>query len=945
MNNLLKQKIIFALIPCFVWVYGAGDSQKSSVQLMNDTFVSLYGSDWHFNWNTHNTPHRIIGGGIPHNFDAGDASISEEKAKQFIDDNSYLFSISSSDVDLWVNEKKGNIRYLIFNQMVDDIPVHNGRIDFRYTLDGKLVLIGHDGYPKIKINMSPSLSSEEAIATAKSDVGFNENNEDYVIGEPQKFIWVEKGETPEYHLSWVVQLFVHLEYADEYDIPVRNVKVFVDANDGEVLYYEELAASAVISGYVTGMVKDEPFGQEFNRPFANTQVQVSGAGSTMTDENGYYSIEIGSQSSDATVMLYGDWINTENTNGSEGSISTTVDPGTMVNFHFDNTNSIPGERDTYYHANLIHDFAKDVGNGFTGADYTMPANVNIGSEDPYWPCNAYWDGYTISMFSAGGGCAATDQMADVVYHEYGHGLQQFIYEPYSSPFASGMGEGCSDYWAMTITNSPCLGNGFFGNGTCLRDGNNSRQYPGSECGGQVHCLGEISMGALWKMRGHIIDSQGYDNGKSRSDSLFFFAQTARPNTVPDFLYEIIVADDDDGYLLNGTPNYADICEGFEYHNVDCPFEDIGIEHTPLSNTLDTMNDYYVETAVGSIYGDVVTVLLYYSVVGSYESVSMNFENGLYHAYIPAQSAGSVVDYYIYAVDSEGNEITSPDGAPQQTYLFLVGPMESFQIAFEDNYETDLDWQVGDTGDGANSGIWTREDPIGTYVDNVIVQPEDDHTALGFVAFITGNAEFNGDNPGDNDVDDGKTTLLSPVWDLTQLISPVISYWRWYSNDAGASPGSDYWQVDISNDGGNSWIELEYTDQTNNSWTQHQFKLNRFVDITNQMRIRFVASDEGEGSLIEAGVDDVVILGMNPFTGIHGDLNGDSIITIEDIVLVISYLIGEIEFSPIERIAADMNGDFDVSIVDVIFMVNSIIAQYSNGINSQSGFESTVPVIN
>jgi hypothetical protein len=85
--------------------------------------------------------------------------------------------------------------------------------------------------------------------------------------------------------------------------------------------------------------------------------------------------------------------------------------------------------------------------------------------------------------------------------------------------------------------------------------------------------------------------------------------------------------------------------------------------------------------------------------------------------------------------------------------------------------------------------------------------------------------------------------------------------------------------------------------------------------------------------------------MNPFTGIHGDLNGDSIITIEDIVLVISYLIGEIEFSPIERIAADMNGDFDVSIVDVIFMVNSIIAQYSNGINSQSGFESTVPVIN
>ena len=62
----------------------------------------------------------------------------------------------------------------------------------------------------------------------------------------------------------------------------------------------------------------------------------------------------------------------------------------------------------------------------------MPAKVNIGSEDPYWPCNAYWDYYGINMFSEGGGCAGTDQMADVVYHEYGHGIMQFTYDPASS---------------------------------------------------------------------------------------------------------------------------------------------------------------------------------------------------------------------------------------------------------------------------------------------------------------------------------------------------------------------------------------------------------------------------------------------------------------------------------------------------------------------------------
>ena len=199
-------------------------------------------------------------------------------------------------------------------------------------------------------------------------------------------------------------------------------------------------------------------------------------------------------------------------------------------------NSIAGERDTYYHANVIHDLAKSIHSGLTGADYVMPAKVNIGSEDSYWPCNAYWDYTGINLFSAGGGCAATDQMADVVYHEYGHGLQQFIYDPYSPNYSSsGLSEGCSDYWGMTLTNSPCLGNGFFGEGTCLRDGNNTLQYPANSCGGAVHCLGEYIMGATWKMRENLIELHGYENGVAISDELFYWGQTGRPSNDLDYL--------------------------------------------------------------------------------------------------------------------------------------------------------------------------------------------------------------------------------------------------------------------------------------------------------------------------------------------------------------------------------------------------------------------------
>ena len=59
----------------------------------------------------------------------------------------------------------------------------------------------------------------------------------------------------------------------------------------------------------------------------------------------------------------------------------------------------------------------------------------------------------------------------------------------------------------------------------------------------------------------------------------------------------------------------------------------------------------------------------------------------------------------------------------------------------------------------------------------------------------------GTGVGTYDVDGGKTTLFSPTFDLSGYDRPVISYWRWYSNDQGADPGADIFVVDISDDGG------------------------------------------------------------------------------------------------------------------------------------------------
>jgi len=121
---------------------------------------------------------------------------------------------------------------------------------------------------------------------------------------------------------------------------------------------------------------------ESNRPLEHVEVQISGVGSTYTDEDGYYSIEIGNSNRTANVRLQGSYINTNNSSGNDAVITRTVSPGTTEDFVFTNVNSIPSERDTYYHANLIHDWQKALDPSFTGADYQMPANRCKGATSP-----------------------------------------------------------------------------------------------------------------------------------------------------------------------------------------------------------------------------------------------------------------------------------------------------------------------------------------------------------------------------------------------------------------------------------------------------------------------------------------------------------------------------------------------------------------------------------
>ena len=114
--------------------------------------------------------------------------------------------------------------------------------------------------------------------------------------------------------------------------------------------------------------------------------------------------------------------------------------------------------------------------------------------------------------------------------------------------------------------------------------------------------------------------------------------------------------------------------------------------------------------------------------------------------------------------------------------------------------------------------------------------------------------------GDRDVDNGKTTLFSSTLDLSAEPNALLSYWRWYSNDEGSFPNADVFVVDISNDGGQTWTNVETVGPTgpgtSGGWQFHEFTVSDIVTPTAEIMLRFVASDEDRGSIIEAAIDDL-----------------------------------------------------------------------------------------
>jgi hypothetical protein len=267
-------------------------------------------------------------------------------------------------------------------------------------------------------------------------------------------------------------------------------------------------------------------------------------------------------------------------------------------------------------------------------------------------------------------------------------------------------------------------------------------------------------------------------------------------------------------------------------------------------------------------------------------------NDRYAGNLPAVGCNDTPEFYFSVEGDGGTTLTAPRGAPANLFSFDVGEIV---VAFEDNFETDQGWTV--VNQNLATGAWVRAIPI---APTRVQEPPGDYDGSGR-CFVTGNT-------ASQDVDGGPTIQTSPVFDLSSIGNPVVSYARWMATNS-----TDELVVEVSDNNGGAWVTVE-TVSTPSGWVESSFVVEDFVQATSQVRVRFSISDNPNDSVTEGGVDAFSITafvcgGCDPC-----DTNCDGVVDAFDIESFIALLTGVGQ--PCASCSGDTNGDGVIDAFDI-----------------------------
>lgn len=192
----------------------------------------------------------------------------------------------------------------------------------------------------------------------------------------------------------------------------------------------------------------------------------------------------------------------------------------------------------------------------------LVVNVNLADQS----CNAFYSPKQQKMllYKEGKGCANMALLNDVIYHEWGHALDDHVGRNpgIRDPAFS---EGLADVVAAYFNSEPTIAPYFnYDDPTPIRDLTESRHYPDDI--GPMHYEGGIISSTFWELRQELVERYGSNRGSHHAGRLFFRHLLAVDSYLESYA-AVLRVDDDDNNPATPGPNHCLINSVFARHGL------------------------------------------------------------------------------------------------------------------------------------------------------------------------------------------------------------------------------------------------------------------------------------------------------------------------------------------------------------------------------------------
>ncbi len=674
----------------------------SLVGAQQDPIQAQLGADWTVERHTATgTPRAIYGPGLRvSNKPVTTIAEARTLATKLLRDQHLALGLGTSTVHEIIGVKLSRIWSLVYQQQFKSLPVIGGRADVRLNENGVAAMFGAVAVsiPEDFV-VRASVTGDFATDITRQHLQLGERGEVRVgiAKEPRLVIWSDLQRAPaKPQLAFEVRI-------DE-ESPLVFGRAYVDAHTGEILNYKNdvlrcnhsaksapetispaaarLAKSLAlrtqidaglaplpnsISGNVKGWVTlgSSPLGATTNVNLGGVLVTAKGVtGDFYTDVDGNFLIpHSGTSPIAVTVNLRGQRIaQVRPLAGTQLSQTISVTPGTAAQFQLA-TRTPPefmrSQTDSYYHVNKVNEWIRSLLPPSPSLDRIDLMRIDV--NDQSFACNAAYKGLRMYMFASGSspvGNCNNSAFSEVLYHEWGHGLDDVFGGVNGNNTREGLSEGWADILGVYLIDRAAVGSGF-GNPALGRSAINKVQYSAFSCT-QVspHCAGQSFVGFAWQFREALANSMTRARAITISENIVLPAIATDPATQPAAILEIFLIDDDDGDLNNGTPHFDELKTAALAHSIPYPKRLGMISHTALSTTNRPMAPRIVRAQILAQSGTISSAKL--QIVGSTaRPMILTASANQYIAILPGAPAASTVGYWIEATLSSGQPLRFP----------------------------------------------------------------------------------------------------------------------------------------------------------------------------------------------------------------------------------------------------------------------------------------------